>query len=161
MVLFGSSWLELSAHWSRGRFPCAGQTVSSNTSTSLLSSAGLGPFRQQLPSTTCLGQSWASYSTTLSAAGISRGGQSTIVSLLACPDGVCPAAHARLDVLSAGLDCGVAISIIVIFFCVQYPLAGGIGQNTIQTWWGNIVPFNNADGRSVSYKALPESGHFG
>lgn len=70
-------------------------------------------------------------------------------------------ANAHLDVLSAGLDCGVAISIIVIFFCVQYPLAGSIGRNTIQTWWGNTVPFDNADGRSVSYKALPESGHFG
>ncbi|KAH9911843.1 OPT oligopeptide transporter [Fomitopsis serialis] len=64
-------------------------------------------------------------------------------------------------VLSAGLDSGVAISIIVIFFCVQYPLAGAIGKNTIQAWWGNTVPFDNADGRSASYKVLAEGGHFG
>ncbi|KAH9832325.1 OPT oligopeptide transporter [Rhodofomes roseus] len=64
-------------------------------------------------------------------------------------------------VLSAGLDSGVAISIIVIFFCVQYPLAGAIGKDTIQAWWGNTVPFDNADGRSESYNIIPAGGHFG
>ncbi|KZT68237.1 small oligopeptide transporter [Daedalea quercina L-15889] len=64
-------------------------------------------------------------------------------------------------VLSAGLDSGVAISIIVIFFCVQYPLAGAIGKDTIQAWWGNTVPFDNADGRSASLKVLAPGGHFG
>ncbi|KAF5375910.1 hypothetical protein D9615_008169 [Tricholomella constricta] len=40
-------------------------------------------------------------------------------------------------VLSAALDAGVAVSAILIFFCLQYPQNGNIGLNTIQTWWGN------------------------
>ncbi|OSX66500.1 hypothetical protein POSPLADRAFT_1043923 [Postia placenta MAD-698-R-SB12] len=64
-------------------------------------------------------------------------------------------------VLSAGLDSGVAISIIIIFFCVQYPRDGTIGASTIETWWGNTVSFNNADGRSASYKVLPSGQAFG
>ncbi|CCM05021.1 uncharacterized protein FIBRA_07220 [Fibroporia radiculosa] len=64
-------------------------------------------------------------------------------------------------VLSAGLDSGVAVSIIVIFFCLQYPLKGQIGINTIQTWWGNTVSFDNADGRSASWKTIPTGGSFG
>jgi hypothetical protein len=35
-------------------------------------------------------------------------------------------------ILSAALDAGVALSVIVIFFCVQYP-KGGVEVN----WWGN------------------------
>ncbi|KAK7687136.1 hypothetical protein QCA50_009639 [Cerrena zonata] len=49
-------------------------------------------------------------------------------------------------VLSAALDSGVAVSAILIFFILQYPMNGQIGENTIQTWWGNTVSFNNADG---------------
>jgi len=40
-------------------------------------------------------------------------------------------------VLSAGLDSGVAIATIVIFFCLQFPQNGAIGANSIQKWWGN------------------------
>jgi OPT family small oligopeptide transporter len=40
-------------------------------------------------------------------------------------------------VLSAALDAGVAIAVILIFFCLQYPKNGEIGINTIQVWWGN------------------------
>jgi len=40
-------------------------------------------------------------------------------------------------VLSAALDSGVAVSVVLIFFCLQYPKNGTIGLNTIQTWWGN------------------------
>ena len=40
-------------------------------------------------------------------------------------------------VLSAALDAGVAIAVILIFFCLQYPKNGEIGINTIQAWWGN------------------------
>ncbi|EKM56748.1 uncharacterized protein PHACADRAFT_254040 [Phanerochaete carnosa HHB-10118-sp] len=48
-------------------------------------------------------------------------------------------------VLSAGLDSGLAISTIIIFFCLQFPKDGTIGANSIQTWWGNTVYQNTAD----------------
>ncbi|KAI0915805.1 hypothetical protein AcW1_003694 [Taiwanofungus camphoratus] len=64
-------------------------------------------------------------------------------------------------VLSAGLDAGVAISVIVIFFCLQYPRRGTIGAHTIQAWWGNTVPFDNADGRAASFYTLAPGEHFG
>ena len=44
-------------------------------------------------------------------------------------------------ILSAALDAGVAVGLIVVFFTVQYPRNGTIGLNTIQTWWGNTVRF--------------------
>ena len=65
------------------------------------------------------------------------------------------------DVLSAALDSGVAVSAILIFFMLQYPDNGNIGKNTIQTWWGNTVFFNNADGAAAPFKALPPGGFFG
>lgn len=40
-------------------------------------------------------------------------------------------------VLSAALDSGVAISAILIFFCLQYPRNGDIGATNLQVWWGN------------------------
>jgi hypothetical protein len=43
-------------------------------------------------------------------------------------------------ILSAGLDAGVAISMVVIFFSVQYP-KGGFKVN----WWGNTFWQNTAD----------------
>lgn len=54
-------------------------------------------------------------------------------------------------VLSAALDAGVAISAVLIFFCLQYPQNGSIGLNNIQVWWGNtgecgvvtIIVFNS------------------
>ncbi|TDL15604.1 OPT oligopeptide transporter [Rickenella mellea] len=48
-------------------------------------------------------------------------------------------------VLSAALDSGVAISIVLIFFCLQFPQNGNIGLNTIQAWWGNTVYLNTVD----------------
>jgi hypothetical protein len=45
-------------------------------------------------------------------------------------------------ILSAALDAGVAVGLIVIFFTVQYPRNGTIGLNTIQAWWGNTVRFS-------------------
>lgn len=65
------------------------------------------------------------------------------------------------DVLSAALDSGVAISAILIFFCLQYPMNGDIGKNTIQTWWGNTVSFNNADGAGAPLRPLAPGGVFG
>ncbi|PAV19744.1 OPT oligopeptide transporter [Pyrrhoderma noxium] len=64
-------------------------------------------------------------------------------------------------VLSAALDSGVAISIIIIFFCLQYPMNGEIGLNTIQSWWGNTVFTNTGDWNSVSLKTIPIGETFG
>ncbi|KAH7908750.1 OPT oligopeptide transporter [Hygrophoropsis aurantiaca] len=64
-------------------------------------------------------------------------------------------------VLSAALDCGLAIGIVLVFFCLQYPRNGTIGANNIAKWWGNNVFLNTADGKEVSYLPIPESGTFG
>ncbi|GLB41159.1 putative OPT oligopeptide transporter protein [Lyophyllum shimeji] len=64
-------------------------------------------------------------------------------------------------VLSAALDAGTAIGVIIIFFCLQYPLRGTIGQNTIRSWWGNQVFRDTADWRSTPLKTLPEGQTFG
>ncbi|KAJ3852991.1 OPT oligopeptide transporter [Lentinula lateritia] len=61
-------------------------------------------------------------------------------------------------VLSAAMDSGVAISTIVIFFCLEFPDAGKIGQNTIATWWGNTVFENTADGQGLSLLTPPPGG---
>nr|AGA20376.1 oligopeptide transporter 5 [Phanerodontia chrysosporium] len=64
-------------------------------------------------------------------------------------------------VLSAALDSGVAISVIVIFFCLQFPQNGTIGLTTIQSWWGNTVSFNTADGLKSPLWSLPKGETFG
>jgi len=64
-------------------------------------------------------------------------------------------------VLSAGLDSGVAISIIVIFFTLQFPQNGNIGINNIQVWWGNTVPFTGADGLGTPLRSLAPGDTFG
>ncbi|KII90413.1 hypothetical protein PLICRDRAFT_173833 [Plicaturopsis crispa FD-325 SS-3] len=64
-------------------------------------------------------------------------------------------------VLSAALDSGLAVSIILIFFCLQYPRNGTIGIDTIQTWWGNTVWANNADGLGTPMYTVAEGGTFG
>ena len=64
-------------------------------------------------------------------------------------------------VLSAGLDSGLAISTIVIFFCLNFPKNGEIGLNTIQSWWGNTVFANTADWNDASLLPLPDRGFFG
>jgi len=61
-------------------------------------------------------------------------------------------------VLSAALDSGVAIAAIVIFFALQFPLNDTIGARTIQTWWGNNVYLNTADGRGASLLPVPPGG---
>ena len=63
--------------------------------------------------------------------------------------------------LSAALDSGVAVAVIIIFFALEYPANGTIGQNTIQVWWGNTVSFNNADGRAEPLQKLAPGGTFG
>ncbi|KAJ7498737.1 OPT oligopeptide transporter [Mycena latifolia] len=64
-------------------------------------------------------------------------------------------------VLSAALDAGVAISAIFIFFVLQYPMGGAIGATTVQTWWGNTVYANTADGNKTPMIALAEGETFG
>ncbi|KAJ6468537.1 small oligopeptide transporter [Mycena vitilis] len=68
-------------------------------------------------------------------------------------------------VLSAALDSGVAVSIIVIFFCLQFPRNGTIGATNIATWWGNTVPFVGADngpgGAGTPVQALAPGETFG
>ncbi|TFK87105.1 OPT oligopeptide transporter [Polyporus arcularius HHB13444] len=68
-------------------------------------------------------------------------------------------------ILSAALDAGVAIAIIFIYFCLQYPANGSIGLHTIQTWWGNTVATNTADygvkGAGTPLKAVPPGSTFG
>ncbi|KAJ2936791.1 hypothetical protein H1R20_g315, partial [Candolleomyces eurysporus] len=59
-------------------------------------------------------------------------------------------------VLSAALDSGVAISAIVIFFCLQYPRNGTIGLETVQAWWGNTVFLNTADSHGTPLRKLGE-----
>ncbi|GJJ11907.1 hypothetical protein Clacol_006145 [Clathrus columnatus] len=64
-------------------------------------------------------------------------------------------------VLSAGLDSGLAIATVVIFFCLQYPKNGSIGATTIQTWAGNTIYQNTDDWNGVPRFDLPASGKFG
>ena len=56
----------------------------------------------------------------------------------------------QIDVLSAALDSGYAIAIIVIFFALQLPKDNTIGANSVLSWWGNVVYKNTDD-----YNALP------
>ena len=64
-------------------------------------------------------------------------------------------------ILSAGLDAGVAIAVIIIFFTLQYPRDGSIGNNTIKVWWGNVMGTETADARSATLLAIPDKGWFG
>ncbi|KAF9038022.1 OPT oligopeptide transporter [Panaeolus papilionaceus] len=64
-------------------------------------------------------------------------------------------------VLSAALDAGLAVSVVLIFFCLQYPKNGSIGLNTIQTWWGNTVYTNTADYKGTPMWKLAKGETFG
>ncbi|KAF9071482.1 OPT oligopeptide transporter protein-domain-containing protein, partial [Rhodocollybia butyracea] len=52
-------------------------------------------------------------------------------------------------VLSAALDSGLAMSVIFIYFTLQYPKDGHIGENTIMKWWGNTVRIGSFKGRTI------------
>jgi OPT family oligopeptide transporter len=58
--------------------------------------------------------------------------------------------------LSAAMDSGVAISLILIFFCLQMP-RGGINLN----WWGNTVWQKTADANGIAYIPLAPNTTFG
>ncbi|KAJ7068462.1 OPT oligopeptide transporter [Mycena amicta] len=64
-------------------------------------------------------------------------------------------------VLSAAMDAGVAVSAVLIFFILQYPRGGTIGETTIQTWWGNTVYSNTLDGQKTPFIALGPDETFG
>ncbi|KAJ7882017.1 hypothetical protein B0H14DRAFT_2340115, partial [Mycena olivaceomarginata] len=64
-------------------------------------------------------------------------------------------------VLSAALDWGAAVSAVLIFFILPYPMNGNIGINTIQVWWENTVWLNTADGRKTPLIALADGDPIG
>lgn len=63
-------------------------------------------------------------------------------------------------VLSAALDAGLAVSVIFIFFVLQYPENGSIGER-LQHWWGNTVFNTTADGMGTPVRQLQGSETFG
>jgi len=60
-------------------------------------------------------------------------------------------------VLSAALDCGTALGIVLVYFCLQYPRNGSIGTN----WWGNWVHKRTLDWQNTPFKILPPGETFG
>ncbi|KAF9221234.1 small oligopeptide transporter [Gyrodon lividus] len=64
-------------------------------------------------------------------------------------------------VLSAALDSGLGVSVLTIFFTLQYPLNGTIGASSIQSWWGNQVFRTNSDGRGIPVRQLAPGQTFG
>jgi hypothetical protein len=57
-------------------------------------------------------------------------------------------------ILASALDCGVAVSTVIIFFCITLPGA-------TLTWWGNTVYETTADGLGTPYKQLAPGQTFG
>jgi len=64
-------------------------------------------------------------------------------------------------VLSAALDAGTAIGVILVYFCLQYPLNGNLGKKTIQGWWGNTVYKHTLDWNNTPLIKLPPGQTFG
>ncbi|RDB27278.1 Sexual differentiation process protein isp4 [Hypsizygus marmoreus] len=64
-------------------------------------------------------------------------------------------------VLSAALDSGVAVSILLIFFALQFPKNGAIGATSLSTWWGNTIPFTGADANGIPIRPLVPGEKFG
>ena len=65
------------------------------------------------------------------------------------------------DVLSAGLDSGFVIGTIIVFFCLQFPRNGTIGESTILSWWGNNGAFQTADVAGTPLHSMPPGVPFG
>jgi len=57
-------------------------------------------------------------------------------------------------VTSAAFDCGTVISLIFIFFTLQFPKHGSITLN----WWGNNVYINTADFQRTALREIPAGG---
>jgi len=58
--------------------------------------------------------------------------------------------------LSAGLDTGLAVGVVVIFFGLVYP-----GFVDGFKWWGTEVYKQGCDWQACPFKELPSSGYFG
>jgi len=58
--------------------------------------------------------------------------------------------------LSAALDSGLAVGVLVIFFALIYP-----GWTNSFSWWGTTVYKQGCDWQACPFKGLPESGQFG
>ena len=63
--------------------------------------------------------------------------------------------------LSASLDLGYAISVMLIFFALQYPKNGAIGSEGLLNWWGNTVYKNTDDYNSQPSLDLGSNPQFG
>ncbi|KAM6495187.1 small oligopeptide transporter [Amanita muscaria] len=64
-------------------------------------------------------------------------------------------------VLSAALDVGTAFGVILVYFCLQYPLNGRLGFNSIQQWWGNQVFKQTTDWQNAARISLQSGETFG
>ncbi|KAF8874424.1 hypothetical protein BD779DRAFT_256137 [Infundibulicybe gibba] len=64
-------------------------------------------------------------------------------------------------VLSAALDAGTAVGVMLVFFCLQYPLDGTIGHRTVQRWWGNQVYKRTLDWNRTALRILRPGETFG
>ncbi|KAJ7715718.1 small oligopeptide transporter [Mycena maculata] len=64
-------------------------------------------------------------------------------------------------VLSAALDAGTAVGLIIVFFCLQYPLNGSIGADSVLKWWGNTVHMNTLDWDDAAFRPLGPGETFG
>lgn len=64
-------------------------------------------------------------------------------------------------VLSAALDVGTAFGVILVYFCLQYPLNGRLGFNSIQQWWGNQVFKQTTDWQNAALISLQSGETFG
>lgn len=64
-------------------------------------------------------------------------------------------------VLSAALDSGLAVGIILVFFCLEFPKNGNVGINNVATWWGNTVFLNTADAMGLPNIQNPQGVPFG
>ncbi|EKM53153.1 uncharacterized protein PHACADRAFT_197581 [Phanerochaete carnosa HHB-10118-sp] len=64
-------------------------------------------------------------------------------------------------VLSAALDAGTAIGVLLVYFCLQYPKNGRIGEDTISRWWGNTVFMKTADWNEIPLRQLAPGETFG
>jgi len=64
-------------------------------------------------------------------------------------------------VLSAALDSGTAIGTLIVFFALQYPRGGSIGESTIGRWWGNTVYTQTADQKALPLRTVAAGNFFG
>ncbi|KAJ7139039.1 small oligopeptide transporter, partial [Mycena epipterygia] len=64
-------------------------------------------------------------------------------------------------VLSAALDAGTAVGLILVFFCLQYPLNGSIGDKSVLQWWGNRVFVRTLDWKNAPLRSLRVGETFG